>query len=139
MKLYIITKLIRSNIILNSSIHFPWWKIAHSIEIYQTLCQLDSSHFLGWKVFLCNEQSKKDAFDICLKVNGYKQFKIQKSITYPKVPSVIISSNASSEYIAIGELNCFCAIFGFPTVVKTFCPRTPFPCSIACTQYGLFP
>merc|ERR1719278_1290154 len=57
----------------------------------------------------------------------------------PKVPSVIISSNASSEYIAIGELNCFCAIFGLPTVVNTFCPRTPFPCSIACTQYGLLP
>ena len=59
--------------------------------------------------------------------------------TNPRVPSVIISSNASSEYIAIGELNCFCAIFGLPTVVNTFCPRTPLPFSKAWTQNGLFP
>ena len=47
--------------------------------------------------------------------------------TYLSVPSRMISSMASSEYICRGELYCFWAIRGLPTVVNPVAwPRTPF-------------
>lgn len=38
--------------------------------------------------------------------------------SYLSVPSLMISSSASSEYISIGELYCLQAMPGLPTVVK---------------------
>lgn len=60
--------------------------------------------------------------------------RFKSSTTHCKVPSFMISSKASSEYISKGLLYCLVPILGLPTVVNPVELLTPLPSSMDLIQ-----
>jgi len=104
--------------VLTSWARSPWSGQGQPNSFDRNPYQLGSSCYPCQRVYHCKEKKKKFFRNFFMLDKKRLLLLLLRRHSYLSVPSLMISSSASSEYISIGELYCLQAMPGLPTVVK---------------------